>query len=61
MTKSKEKPQKVVTQVELVLQADGEIFENTDWLNDLRRYLEINTGWIQVGVFQRLVDKEDDE
>ncbi len=61
MTKSKEKPQKVVTQVELVLQADGEIFENTDWLNSLRSYLEINTGWKFVNVLQLIVDKEDDE
>ncbi len=61
MTKPKEKTQKVVTQVELVLEIDGEIFDNIGWLNDLRDYLVENTGWIQVGVFQRLVDEEDDE
>ena len=61
MTKPKEKPLKVVTQVEIVLEIDGEIFDNTTWLNDLRNYLVENTGWINVGVFQRLVHEEDDE
>ncbi|KKL61201.1 hypothetical protein LCGC14_2197700 [marine sediment metagenome] len=58
MTKPKDKPQKVVTQVELVIEIDGELFENTSWLNDLRNYLVENTGWIHVNVLQKIVEGE---
>ena len=63
MTKPKEKAQKVVTQVELVLEIDGEIFDNTGWLNDLRDYLMGEATTKFVNVAQMIVSKEegDDE
>jgi hypothetical protein len=58
MAKPEEKKLKVVTQVEMVLQVDGEIFDNISWLGELRDFLVEDIGWMSVGVFQRLVEDE---
>ena len=61
MTKPKEKPQKVVTIIELVVQTNGEIWDNTSFLNEFRNYMVDNIGWKHVNVRQDIVDEEDDE